>query len=1027
MDDSASDKSAAAPGSHWLRAHRVLLGVLAGLVLLYALIGFFLVPRIARSEITSYVEQQLHSKVSIGQIQFNPFTLTARVNQFSLTEADGTPIASFDSLLVNAATSSLVHLAWTFQEIRLERPSIHLLIHRNGSLNLAQLAPSSPKPAAAPATPTALPAIRINTLAIVQGDVQYEDQSRDQPFKTTLSPIEFSLSNFRTQPNFQNRYEFSAETAAGEKLAWSGEFSLQPVGSLGEFSIGGLKAATITSYLGDTLPLLIPSGSLDLQGAYRFDVTASSGLTLHLPSIKLHSFALAPRVAAGGSTPWVSLPELDIDNVDADLMRRSVNVQQVTLQKPDVQVWREADGSLNLARLASSGVGPAPSAAPVTPSNPASAAAPAPSWKIALSQLSVQEASIEAEDRSVTPAVKFKLAPLSLTVKNYASTPTQPISYTFDTTLNAQGQLQSQGTVALTNDEAHLGLTLKSLDLTLLQSYVSRETDMRLDSGRLGAQLQVDYVPTPARGQPQLKVGGTTDIADLMTHDTVLNNQFVSWKSVQVSGLKYQSNPDALDIDRVDAKGAYGRVVIGANGSLNITNVLRPLHAETASAAVVKTSARPVKVAASPKPVRVAQDSSAQSASMPMNIRRIDIEDGAANFTDHSVEPNFSSAILGLNGSITGLSSKSGSRAKIDLKGSVDRYAPVSIMGEINVLSAATYADVALSFQNMDLTTFNPYSGKFAGYAIQQGKLTTDLHYHIDSRKLAATHHIVIDQLEFGAASESKQAVPLPIKLAAALLKDRNGVISLDLPVNGSLDDPQFKIGPIVWKLFVGLVTKIVTAPFSWLGSLFGGGEEMSYVDFPAGSSMLPQPELDKLSKLSTALVQRPQLKLDIPLHTAGGGDDVALEHSELEAALADSVKTPSVSAARTPLTGSARMDALTALYRKQFQADPVYPDSVNAAEASAPAVNATPAKKSVKAVLDPTVVTARNDWLEQQLLPKFVPTQDRRDALARARADAAESAVLANTALQPERVFLTERASNGGTDGTARMELKLQ
>ena len=207
--------------------------------------------------------------------------------------------------------------------------------------------------------------------------------------------------------------------------------------------------------------------------------------------------------------------------------------------------------------------------------------------------------------------------------------------------------------------------------------------------------------------------------------------------------------------------------------------------------------------------------STAAAASMPIRIKRVDIRDGTANFTDHSVEPNFSAGARHLHGSVTGLSSAASARAKVTLEGSVDQYAPVTIQGELNPLAAATYTDMSLSFQNIELTTFNPYSGKFAGYNIAQGKLSTELHYHVENRKLDASHHVVIDQLEFGAATESKQAVPLPIKLAVALLKDRNGVITLDLPVSGSIDDPTFKIGPIIWKLVVGLINKIVTAPFA--------------------------------------------------------------------------------------------------------------------------------------------------------------------------------------------------------------------
>jgi hypothetical protein len=391
-----------------------------------------------------------------------------------------------------------------------------------------------------------------------------------------------------------------------------------------------------------------------------------------------------------------------------------------------------------------------------------------------------------------------------------------------------------------------------------------------------------------------------------------------------------------------------------------------------------------------------------------------------------------------------GLSSDPASRAQVTLDGSVDRYAPVSIKGQLRAFSPASYTDIALSFHNMELTTFNPYSGKFAGYSIAQGKLSSDLHYHVENRKLEASHHVVIDQLEFGAPTDSKQAVPLPVKLAAALLKDRNGVISLDLPVSGSIDDPTFKIGPIVWKLVVGLITKIVTAPFALLGSLFGGGEQLAYIDFPAGSAALSDSEAQKLPKLAKALVERPQLKLDIPLHTISATDDEALEKAALEQALTDAAANPKGgaggkhAAARSTGAGaqaSPQLIALTALYRQKFQTEPVYPGEAGKPEPVTPdAAKPEAAKPEVakpevaKAGVAPQALDAAHiAWLEQELLLQFKPTRDAREGLGRARAEAAQAALLANQELPPERVFLTERASGGGADGQVRMEMKLQ
>src|ERR1700722_1791236 len=281
----------------WLRSHLRALAIVVGLVLLYTLAGFLLVPRIARTQAIGYVQHQLGRQLAIGSLTFNPFSLVVEIRDLAMTEADGAPIASFALLRIKfSATSSLLHRAWTFAEVRLEQPVINTLVNRDGSLNLAKLAPpAAPKPAAP--EPASVPAVRIGAFTVTRGQVHFEDRSRGQPFTATLSPIEFALTDFRTQPQFENRYRFSAATTAGEQLDWSGQFSVRPLGSSGDFTITALKASTIASYLEDALPFALNSGSIDLQGSYRLVAAGQTSLSLTLPTLKVHTLAIAPKGA----------------------------------------------------------------------------------------------------------------------------------------------------------------------------------------------------------------------------------------------------------------------------------------------------------------------------------------------------------------------------------------------------------------------------------------------------------------------------------------------------------------------------------------------------------------------------------------------------------------------------------------------------------------------------------------------------------------------------------------------------------
>ncbi|MGZ6989448.1 MAG: DUF748 domain-containing protein, partial [Thermoanaerobaculia bacterium] len=241
---------------------------------------------------------------------------------------------------------------------------------------------------------------------------------------------------------------------------------------------------------------------------------------------------------------------------------------------------------------------------------------------------------------------------------------------------------------------------------------------------------------------------------------------------------------------------------------------------------------------------------------------------------DHFVKPNYSATLGDLGGRVTGLSSEDGTVASLDLRGSLANHSPLQVSGTINPLAAATFADVKASFKDIDLPALTPYSGTYAGYAIASGSLTMEVAYKVEKRKLKATNRFLVNQFEFGDKVESKGATKLPVKLAVSLLKDKDGMIDLDLPIEGSLDDPKFRIGKVIWQILGNLIAKAATAPFALLGKLFGGkGEEYSSVDFAEGTATLGDAARKKLDALAKVLKDRPALKLQATGRFSGEKD----------------------------------------------------------------------------------------------------------------------------------------------------------
>ena len=274
-----------------------------------------------------------------------------------------------------------------------------------------------------------------------------------------------------------------------------------------------------------------------------------------------------------------------------------------------------------------------------------------------------------------------------------------------------------------------------------------------------------------------------------------------------------------------------------------------------------------------------------QDKPLGIYVGGIAINDGSANFADFSLTPNFATAIQQLNGQIGTIDSRDAKPARVDISGKVDRYAPVTIKGSVNPFDPMASLDIATSFKRVELTTLTPYSGKFAGYRIRKGRLNLDLHYLITKGQLKAENKVVIEQLQLGEKVDSPDAVNLPLKLAIALLKDSDGTISIELPVTGDLNNPQFSVMPIVWQTLRNLVVRAATAPFKFIGGLVSGGgaEDLGTVSFAPGSSEL-SPEAQKaLTTLAQALKERPALRLEIEGTAAQSSDGPLIAKDRLE------------------------------------------------------------------------------------------------------------------------------------------------
>ncbi|WP_330565027.1 DUF748 domain-containing protein [Pseudomonas yamanorum] len=842
-----------------IRAAGALLTALA----LYSLLGFLILPgialRVANQQLANYATVPAH----IERIELNPFSLELTVWGLNIGEPGKEQVA-FERLYANLQIDSLWTRALHLADIQLDKPKTELRFDKSGQLNLAQLF-KLPASGPTPTDPNAKPfPLRIDNIKLAGGYVHFQDLRPSEPIEFLYDKLDFELKNLSTLPDDNAAMTLVAAGPEGGQIDWTGNFSLIPIASEGKLKVTDGKMKVWWPYVRDAVPLVLEDGILNFSTDYKLSLAKETELNLTNVALSVAPFA----IKAPDGRPLARLEKLDVSETTVDLAKQQVIVGKIRSNKLETWAALEADGQLDWQKLfASQPSKPAPAAEPATAPATADSPKPAPAapskpWQVLLKDVQLRDYQVHLADRSAKPAVALDVGPLNVDLQGFDSLNQSPFTLKLDTGVGKQGKLQATGQVNLSPVSAKLKVDTKDIDLRVAQSYISPFIRLELRSGMLGSNLDVNLKSTEPLA---FQVTGRAQVDQLHTLDTMKNRDFLKWQRLVLEGVNYQHG-DSLSIDKVNLLQPYARFMINDDRTTNIDDLLIPQPANSGS----KSAAKPA--ASKEKPLGI-------------HIGQIAINDGSANFADFSLTPNFATAIQQLNGQIGTIDSRQAKPASVDVKGKVDRYAPVTIKGSVNPFDPMAALDIATSFKRVELTTLTPYSGKFAGFRIRKGRLNLDLHYVITKGQLKAENKVVVEQLQLGEKVDSADAVDLPIRLAIALLKDSDGKISIELPVTGDLNNPQFSVMPIVWQTLRNLVVRAATAPFKFIGGLISGSgaQDLGNVSFAPGSSELSKDSQSALDSLAKALKERPALRLEIEGTAAASSDGPLLAAQRLE------------------------------------------------------------------------------------------------------------------------------------------------
>lgn len=970
----ATPASPAAPAwktrAFWLRWSRRALVAWAALSLLLWLGG----PPLLKRALPWAVERQLHLQASLSDIRINPLRGELRVDDLRIRDGEQLLVGAAQ-IRVNLSLASLWRGSISLDDIQLIRPEVEALIDRDGKLNLMKLVPPKDKE-----EPESQLRWAIDHFLLDQGRVHFRAEHLQPVVDVRLESGRIEVHDLRSYAGEPGQLAFSTRLDDEAVLTWRGKLDLEQMRSEGEITLADLPLTRIQEMLPMTLPVQVGAGRLGLRLPYAVAMQAGKPVAA-LKQAAVTLDGLAAHLAQGRQ-PLLTLPHLAVSGIDLAWPAQTVSIARVAAEGAQVMIKRRADGNLALVsalQAAPSRHGAKPSPRVVADGESVKAA---PAWQMRLAELALQDWQLDWHDASTRPAVQASLKPLNLTLGPLAWPAADAVPMTLRSGLG-QGRIDISGELDLRQPAVDLKIDSEALPLPLLQPYIAQQLAVRLNSGQADTQLQLHW----DQAERGLVLRGDAGVRNLDVRASADKSRLLGAGAIRVHGLDVQLKPQQTRISDILVDGLFAQVLLNPQRQLNLAQL---------AVAAPTTPAAPAMTARAPAPAGT-------TPGMGVRIGKVTLRRSAMLFADQSMTPGFATGIEKLNGQITGLDSRDVASARVALKGVVAPAGEVSISGRMNPLASNLSLDMALQFRQLELSALTPYAARFAGYRIDRGKLDVDLRYKIQQRALEAENKVVLRQLRLGDKVDSPEAIGIPLKLAVAILRDVDDNIDIDLPLSGSLDNPEFAIGPIIWKTFLNLLTRAVTAPFSVIGSLVGGGDDLGSISFATGSSELTPAARENLGKLAQALTSRPALQLEVRGLSDAQADRKALQLRKVEAELSE----------RQQGRKDNRIESL-----ERFLRDVDGRSAVNRLRELSQVPNPQGRMELNEAGYEARLLDA---------LSAYRPVPDSElSALARQRADVIVSTLMTAHAMPAERVFLLDNGGGTAQDGQIKIPLNL-
>jgi hypothetical protein len=799
---------------------------------------------------------------------------TVQVDELEMRDAADAPLISFKEAKIPLIQADPLNRILILGDIGILGLRSALVRNPGGKTNFTALGAGFGSAQPPPPRPSPPFYLFVRSFDLADSQFNLRDNTTASPVALTLSGVHFALRNFDTNRN--------AAPVPFQVQAGLGQGSVKMTGT---FDLGHSRlTTTATLDKVDLVPLqawaqpfwagTLASGTLSGRAQMKAELAGGRlSASMKPGAIALDSVELR---APGDSQKPLQFDHLSIALNQVDLAARRADLKAIRIDRLRIYLRRAPDGRLSVtsflrpapaaqpepaASAPSAGVQSQPPQGPAVQHQPVmslpgagNSPASAPGWQYQIGSIAIESVAAEVQDDSGPAPILIQAQPLNIHLKDVSSDFSKSFGVEADAALKPEGEFKVEGTAAINPLAAKMHVTSSRLDLTPADVYVGGRVNAKITRAALSMDGDVEM----ARVQDTLRITyrGGAAIGKLRVYDKATNQRFLRWDALRASGIDAEigAGRPRVDIRELLLSDFKTRLILSSEGKLNLRDIAARSKSPQGASAPVKE-----KTAAQDQPAKPAPPDA------DINVGRITLEGGAVNYTDNYIKPNYSANLTDIAGTIGSIGTGSSRPAEVDLRGELNSSAPIDITGAINPLASKPFVDIKAKAEGIELTNLSPYSTKYTGYPITKGTLNFDVHYRLEDQRLTATNHLFFSQLTFGRKVNSPNAINLPIAMAVDLLKNPRGEIDLRVPVSGSLDDPQFSVGSLVFKVLSNLIIKVVSSPFSVLASIAGGShQQLNRVEFPPGQATLTPDAISRLSTLAKAMQARPALRLSI-------------------------------------------------------------------------------------------------------------------------------------------------------------------